>query len=92
MAQVDDTAAFQPETKSPQSGRKEDDPLETAKWTMYLPESFGIREAVRQSSYRWCVREGYVIVCMEVCRETGKSHSHPFWNAVECGVLLLERP
>ena len=38
---------------------KKDDPLETAKWTQYLPEAFGIREAVRQSSYRWCVREGY---------------------------------
>jgi hypothetical protein len=34
------------------------DPLETAKWTRYLPETFGIRESVRQSSYRWCVREG----------------------------------
>eukprot|EP00529_Nitzschia_sp_RCC80_P033688 CAMPEP_0113519446 /NCGR_PEP_ID=MMETSP0014_2-20120614/43524_1 /TAXON_ID=2857 /ORGANISM="Nitzschia sp." /LENGTH=201 /DNA_ID=CAMNT_0000417165 /DNA_START=107 /DNA_END=712 /DNA_ORIENTATION=+ /assembly_acc=CAM_ASM_000159 len=34
------------------------DPLETAKWTQYLPQVFGIREAVRQSSYRWCVREG----------------------------------
>lgn len=34
------------------------DPLETAKWTRFLPESFGIRENVRQSSYRWCVREG----------------------------------
>jgi hypothetical protein len=31
--------------------------LETAKWTKYLPESFGIRESVRSSSYRWCVRE-----------------------------------
>eukprot|EP00429_Kryptoperidinium_foliaceum_P005967 CAMPEP_0176013104 /NCGR_PEP_ID=MMETSP0120_2-20121206/6137_1 /TAXON_ID=160619 /ORGANISM="Kryptoperidinium foliaceum, Strain CCMP 1326" /LENGTH=171 /DNA_ID=CAMNT_0017346007 /DNA_START=93 /DNA_END=608 /DNA_ORIENTATION=+ len=40
------------------SGAKQDDPLETAKWTRYLPEAFGIREAVRQSSYRWCVREG----------------------------------
>lgn len=37
------------------------DDLETAKWTKYLPEAFGIREGVRQSSYRWCVREGYVI-------------------------------
>jgi hypothetical protein len=36
------------------------DPLETAKWTSYLPETFGLREAVRKSSYRWCVREGYV--------------------------------
>jgi len=34
------------------------DPLETAKWTRFLPEAFGIRESVRQSSYRWCVREG----------------------------------
>lgn len=31
--------------------------IETAKWTRYLPEAFGIREAVRQSKYRWCVRE-----------------------------------
>ena len=36
----------------------QNDPLETAKWTRYLPETFGIREAVRKSSYRWCVREG----------------------------------
>lgn len=34
------------------------DPLETAKWTRFLPEAFGIREGVRASSYRWCVREG----------------------------------
>lgn len=33
------------------------DPLETAKWTTYLPESFGIRETIRQSNYRWCARE-----------------------------------
>jgi len=38
--------------------KDDDDPLETAKWTRYLPEAFGIQEAVRQSSYRWCVREG----------------------------------
>ena len=36
------------------------DPLETAQWTNYLPEAFGLREAVRNSSYRWCAREGYV--------------------------------
>jgi hypothetical protein len=41
-----------------QQQQQESDPLETAKWTRYLPETFGIREAVRQSSYRWCVREG----------------------------------
>jgi len=34
------------------------DPLETAKWTRFLPEAFGIRDSVRESSYRWCVREG----------------------------------
>jgi len=34
------------------------DPLETAQWTSFLPEAFGIRESVRGSSYRWCVREG----------------------------------
>ena len=38
--------------------KKDDDPLETAQWTRYLPKVFGIQEAVRQSSYRWCVREG----------------------------------
>ena len=31
--------------------------IETAKWTRHLPEAFGIREAVRSSKYRWCVRE-----------------------------------
>jgi len=34
------------------------DPLETATWTRFLPEAFGIRDSVRGSSYRWCVREG----------------------------------
>ena len=34
-----------------------EDQIETAKWTRYLPEAFGIRETVRQSKYRWCVRE-----------------------------------
>ena len=38
--------------------KDEADPLETAKWTRFLPKAFGIQEAVRQSSYRWCVREG----------------------------------
>lgn len=42
----------------PLSSESKSDPLETAKWTRYLPEAFGIREAVRESSYRWCVREG----------------------------------
>lgn len=36
------------------------DPLETAKWTHYLPETFGIRDTVRQSNYRWCFRESYM--------------------------------
>ena len=45
-------------TQPQQQGDDNNDPLETAKWTRYLPETFGIREAVRQSSYRWCVREG----------------------------------
>ena len=34
------------------------DPLETAKWTQYLPEAFGFRDAVRANKYRWCAREG----------------------------------
>jgi len=33
------------------------DPLETAKWTEYLPETFGIRDTIRASNYRWCARE-----------------------------------
>jgi hypothetical protein len=33
------------------------DQIETAKWTRHLPEALGIREAVRQSKYRWCFRE-----------------------------------
>ncbi|CAB9522894.1 expressed unknown protein [Seminavis robusta] len=33
------------------------DPLETAKWTNSIPEAFGLREAIRASSYRWCARE-----------------------------------
>jgi Protein of unknown function (DUF3767) len=32
--------------------------VETAQWIdRYVPESFGLREAVRASKYRWCVRE-----------------------------------
>lgn len=31
--------------------------IETAKWTRHLPEAFGIRAAVQNSPYRWCVRE-----------------------------------
>lgn len=31
--------------------------IETAKWTRYLPEAFGIRKTVQSSKYRWCVRE-----------------------------------
>jgi len=34
-----------------------DDTPETAQWTKYLPEAFGLREAVRQSPFRWCGRE-----------------------------------
>lgn len=26
-------------------------------WIQHLPEAFGIRQAVQQSKYRWCVRE-----------------------------------
>jgi hypothetical protein len=33
---------------------------ETAQWTKYLPEAFGIRENVRKSPYRWCVRESFL--------------------------------
>ena len=30
---------------------------ETATWTRFLPEAFGIRENVQNSPFRWCVRE-----------------------------------
>ena len=30
---------------------------ETGTWVNYLPESFGLREAVRKSPFRWCARE-----------------------------------
>ena len=33
-----------------------------ASWTNYLPESFGIRENIRNSPFRLCVREVCVIV------------------------------
>jgi hypothetical protein len=35
----------------------DNEPRETATWTRYLPEAFGIREVVRKSPYRWCTRE-----------------------------------
>mmetsp|Transcript_32433 Transcript_32433/g.67650 ORF Transcript_32433/g.67650 Transcript_32433/m.67650 type:complete len:176 (-) Transcript_32433:27-554(-) len=31
--------------------------IQTAKWTRYLPETFGIRDAIQKSKYRWCARE-----------------------------------
>lgn len=34
-----------------------DDSVQTATWTNSLPETWGIRAAVQQSKYRWCVRE-----------------------------------
>jgi hypothetical protein len=39
-------------------------PKETATWTRFLPQAFGIREAIRQSPYRWCTRERCVCVCV----------------------------
>jgi Protein of unknown function (DUF3767) len=33
------------------------EPIQTATWTNYLPEAFGIRAAVQASKYRWCARE-----------------------------------
>lgn len=39
------------------NGGQVTEPLETAQWTNYLPESFGIRKSVQESSYRWCARE-----------------------------------
>lgn len=35
----------------------QDEPIQTATWTRYLPERFGIRAAIEQSKYRWCARE-----------------------------------
>ena len=29
----------------------------TARWTKYLPEAWGIRQSVESSKYRWCARE-----------------------------------
>jgi hypothetical protein len=55
-----DTTSFTPETSSSTNKENNNDPLDTAQWTNYLPETFGIRDAVKQSSYRWCVREGCV--------------------------------
>jgi hypothetical protein len=58
-----DTTSFTTETSSStdkENNNNSNDPLDTAQWTNYLPETFGIRDAVKQSSYRWCVREGCV--------------------------------
>lgn len=35
----------------------DDGHVETATWTNYLPEAYGIRQSVQQSKYRWCTRE-----------------------------------
>lgn len=38
---------------------------ETATWTRFLPEAFGIRENVQNSPFRWCVREvRYFKICL----------------------------
>jgi hypothetical protein len=59
MADADtDSTTFENENAVTSKAKEVTDPLETAKWTRYLPETFGIREGVRKSSYRWCVREG----------------------------------
>ena len=34
-----------------------DEQIQTARWTRYLPEAFGIRKSVEASKYRWCARE-----------------------------------
>jgi len=34
-----------------------DEAIQTAQWTQWLPESYGIRKAVESSKYRWCARE-----------------------------------
>ena len=52
---VERTDMQQPQQQQPSS--VEVDPLETAKWTQHLPETFGIRDSIRASSYRWCARE-----------------------------------
>ena len=73
-------------SEQPQSSGSKSDPLETAKWTRYLPEAFGIRESVRESSYRWCVREGWVLVGSWLhpridCNATVGNHSTLFFDA-----------
>lgn len=42
---------------APNSPPSSSEPLEAPTWTRHLPESFGIRQSVQQSKYRWCVRE-----------------------------------
>lgn len=59
-----DTTSFNTGTSSSTNKERNNDPLDTAQWTSYLPETFGIRDAVKKSSYRWCVREGCVPFAM----------------------------
>ena len=44
---------------SPQTpaGTTSNVPPESATWTRFLPEAFGIREGIRNNPFRWCVRE-----------------------------------
>lgn len=51
-----DSTASVPPSSSLSTGH-DNEPIETATWTRRLPESFGIRNAVQQSKYRWCTRE-----------------------------------
>lgn len=87
-------AESNPSVSSPSPGKAED-PLETAKWTRHLPEAFGIREAVRQSSYRWCVREGYVdfsrMLSVETILYIVVISLFPLF-VVECGALRRGPP
>ena len=52
-----DTAFTTEQQQQHQNAATNIDDIQTAKWTRHLPETFGIRQAVQSSKYRWCARE-----------------------------------
>lgn len=57
-------------------------PPQTSTWTRYLPEKYGIRQAIENSPYKWCVRES---VMWGIATSTAmglhriRMKTHPSW-------------
>mmetsp|Transcript_25556 Transcript_25556/g.55870 ORF Transcript_25556/g.55870 Transcript_25556/m.55870 type:complete len:176 (+) Transcript_25556:257-784(+) len=72
-------------------------PPTTGGWTDVLPETFGIREAVRNNPFRWCVRESFMWgiatgTAMGLHRLRMKSHPFFAFNVAFGTSLLVAAP